>query len=346
MGDQATNAVVAMALGTVVAVVLLAPTAAYQYRLDGRLQPKDLAVLLGGAVYGLALWTYTLLPMPAPGTYRCKAARLDPTESLRQIGQGPDLLRDPAFQQVALNVLLFVPLGYLLRVIARRGVVVATLAGAGTSLLVEVTQRTGVWGVYDCAYRQFDTLDLVVNTLGAVGGSLLAFVFLDRRDDSTPPLPTTISLGRRVVGMLSDVLFGVVVGGAVAAVYRGWGLHGPGAFDRDVQTALLFGVPLAVEVVSVVVSGRSVGDHVVAVRPAGPRAGSVPERLLTLFVGLVPVYVVALLATTTSAWVALLLVPLGAVHVVAAWRTEQHRGLTHAVAGLDLRIAAEERIDA
>ena len=50
MGDQATNALVAIVLGTVLAVLLLIPTAAVQYRLDGRLGPLDLTILvtLGG----------------------------------------------------------------------------------------------------------------------------------------------------------------------------------------------------------------------------------------------------------------------------------------------------------
>ena len=76
MSDQTTNALIAIALGSVLAVVLLIPVAAVQYRLDGRLGPKDLAILLTAAVYALALWTYTLLPMPAEDTYPCKGVQL------------------------------------------------------------------------------------------------------------------------------------------------------------------------------------------------------------------------------------------------------------------------------
>ncbi len=69
-------------------MLLFVPTAAYQYRLDGCLAPRDLVVLLSGAIYGLALWTYTLLPMPATDDYRCKGRNLDPLDSLRAIGGG------------------------------------------------------------------------------------------------------------------------------------------------------------------------------------------------------------------------------------------------------------------
>ena len=122
MGDQATNALVAIVLGTFLAVVLLIPTAAVQYRLDGRLGPRDLAVLVTSAIYSLAIWTYTLLPMPVDGTFACQGSQLKVLGSFALI-HVPDhggplaLLREPAFLQIALNVLLFVPLGYFVRVI-------------------------------------------------------------------------------------------------------------------------------------------------------------------------------------------------------------------------------------
>src|SRR5262245_25152425 len=72
VGDQGTNALVALILGSAVAVLLFIPVAAVQYRRDGRLGPGALAVLAGAAVYGVALWTYTLLPLPDVGDYACQ----------------------------------------------------------------------------------------------------------------------------------------------------------------------------------------------------------------------------------------------------------------------------------
>jgi glycopeptide antibiotics resistance protein len=226
VGDQATNALVAIAFGSVLAVLLLIPTAAVQYRLDGRLGPLDLTILVTSAIYALAIWTYTLLPMPADHTFACKGSQLRVLGSLGLI-HVPDrggplaLLREPAFLQIVLNVLLFVPLGYFLRVILHRGVVVATLAGLGLSLLVELTQKTGVWHLYSCAYRLFDVDDLIVNTLGATIGSLLSILVVRRRRPHVV-MPTTVSFGRRVVGFTSDVLFIALAGAAAAVAFRGW----------------------------------------------------------------------------------------------------------------------------
>lgn len=341
MSDQATNALLAVGLGTLVAIVLLVPVAAYQYRLDGRLQASDLAILLSGAVYGLALWTYTLLPVPPEGDYDCKGRQLDPLGSLGAVDlAGPaTLLRDPAFLQVALNVLLFVPLGYYVRQVLGRGVVVATLLGLGISLLIETTQLTGVWSLYDCAYRLFDVDDLMVNTLGAVGGSLLSAIFVRRRERADP-LPTRITFGRRLVGMVSDVLFVVIAGALVALAYRGWCYVTSAAVDRDVQTWLQFGLPFLVEAVSVLTVGRTVGEHVVSVRAVARRPRLVVvSRVVKLATGVAPLLALALLG---GWWAAALLPSYLVATVVAAWRSVDHRGLSHQLAGMDLRIASEE----
>ena len=49
MGDQGSNALTALILGSVVAVLLFIPVAAVQYRRDGRLGPGDLAVVVDPA---------------------------------------------------------------------------------------------------------------------------------------------------------------------------------------------------------------------------------------------------------------------------------------------------------
>ncbi|MFN7225378.1 MAG: VanZ family protein [Paracoccaceae bacterium] len=49
----------------------------------------------------------------------------------------------------------------------------ALVFGAVLTLSVELTQLTGIWGLYPCAYRQFNVDDLMLNTLGVVAGVML-----------------------------------------------------------------------------------------------------------------------------------------------------------------------------
>src|SRR5690606_27048173 len=85
-------------------------------------------------------------------------------------------LTHPAMLQLLFNVLLFIPLGFFVRVLAGRGIFTALFVGFGVSLLVETTQLTGVWGVYPCAFRFFDVGDLTTNTLGALLGAVFGLV--------------------------------------------------------------------------------------------------------------------------------------------------------------------------
>ncbi len=346
VSDQVLNAVVATVLGSVLAVLLLAPVAAREYRRDGRLGPDDLALLVSGAIYALAVWTYTLLPMPA-GDHVCVGRQTTPFATIREIRPAPGdslvtLVHDPAFLQVALNVLLFVPLGFYVRRLLGQGVLVATVVGLALSLAVETTQVTGVWGLYDCAYRVFDVDDLLVNTAGAAVGSLLSALVV-RRHDEPAALPTSISLGRRWIGMASDVLFVVVVGAAAGTAFRAWHLHvlhrPVEEIDLAAQAAVQWGIPGIVEAALVLGSGRTVGEWVVAVRTR-PR-GQIPvgwARALKFALGVGPFVV---LGWASPDWALLAMLAHAALTAAAAVPGREHRGLANAAAGLDLEVAQD-----
>jgi glycopeptide antibiotics resistance protein len=350
VSDQATNALVAVVLGSVLAVVLLIPVAAVQYRLDGRLGPRDLAILLAAAVYALALWTYTLLPMPAEDSYPCQGSQLRPFGSLGLIRLPEDgpaaLLRDPAFLQIALNVLLFVPLGYFVRLVLHRGVVVATLLGLAVSLLIELTQRTGVWNLYDCAYRLFDVDDLVVNTLGATVGSLISLLLVRRRRPDVV-LPTHLSFGRRLVGFACDLLFVVMLGAASGLAFRAWHLYvldrPLASLDIEAQSLLQWAVPFTAEALMVLIGGRTVGELVVSTRAvARRRAWTAPARVVKLATGVGPLFLLAPLDPGVAVG---LFAAYAVLTVGFAWRTAGHRGLSHVLSGMDLRIGDQEAED-
>lgn len=228
MSDQLTPAILAILLSLVLGIVLFVPFVAVQYRREGRLTLGQTALWGSFLVYGLALWTYTLLPLPHPDTVTCVGTQLRPLQFVADIRSFPhgslgELRHNPAFLQVALNVLLFVPLGFFLRLGWRRGIVISTLAGFGVSLLIELTQLTGVWGIYPCAFRFFDVDDLLANTGGALLGSVLSLVakpWLPSRS-AVPPVPRPVTAGRRLVAMVCDALAvslaGMLIGGSVNA---------------------------------------------------------------------------------------------------------------------------------
>ncbi|MGV2644810.1 teicoplanin resistance protein VanZ, partial [Clostridium perfringens] len=84
------------------------------------------------------------------------------------------LFKERAFLQVVFNVFLVVPFGMFLRYYARASWVTCLVASFGLSLFFEVTQVTGIYGIYDHPYRLFDVDDLLLNTMGGMIGFVLA----------------------------------------------------------------------------------------------------------------------------------------------------------------------------
>ena len=104
---------VAILVGAGLAFLGFIPLAAYRYRKAGRLRLVDLLTLLVVLVYSVALWSYTLIPLPESATYQCVNANLRPFQFIADIAanQHPPLSNN-AFLQVAFNVVLFMPLGF------------------------------------------------------------------------------------------------------------------------------------------------------------------------------------------------------------------------------------------
>lgn len=278
MDDQLRNGILAVLAGGVVGVVAFVPFVAISYRRQGRLTPWRAALWAAALVYFWAIWTYTLLPLPDTASMRCAGVNLDPwafVDDARGAARRPGpFLTDPAILQLLLNVLLFVPLGFLLRVLGGRGILVAFAVGLGVSVVIETTQLTGVWGIYPCAYRVFDVDDMLTNTLGAVVGSLLALVVparhrgADRAADADLPRPVTRR--RRMLGMLCDALGSALVIGGTGAAVQLWleFVVGDQAATDDGMLASVVGVAAGTGLWLVVIlaTGRSIGDIAVRVR--------------------------------------------------------------------------------
>ena len=330
----------AVFFGGLLAVAAFVPVAAHRYRTAGRLRPLDVIVLLLVATYAMALWTYTLVPVPENDDFRCVGANVRPFAFVADIAaDGRSPLHNRAFLQVAFNIVLFLPLGFFLRALTRRGAVAATLIGLATSLAIELTQRTGIWGLYHCAYRTFDVDDLMLNTVGALAGSLLAIPMLGLLRRRRPaPRVTRVTLGRRWTGMSVDLLVITGVGVVLTIGWRAVALYLlEWEFDRLpgwVDQLLLTGVPLLVEAYWVLRNGRTVGEDVVRLEPVAAAGGTARARWIKLAAGVGGYLLLSsdLLGVAPAGQLFALATALGAI------RSRDHRGLSHALAGMELRI--------
>jgi glycopeptide antibiotics resistance protein len=339
--------VIAFGLGTVLAIAGLVPWAALEYRRHGRLGVRRGLLAFGTLVYALALVTYTLLPLPDDVAAVCRVAARPQLQPFTFVGDvvreggisGPrSLLANPAVAQVLLNVLLFVPLGALVRhaVLRRRvvaGLLVGGAAGFVLSLLIEFTQLTGDWFLYPCAYRLFDVDDLRANTAGALIGTFFAPVIgllagSAREEPIRGPRPVTA--GRRFFGILADVLAIWFTTGLLTSVTS----VGLALADVRDDNALAIGLGItasfvapALQLVIVLVSGRTFGEHVVRLRPVPVPGGG--ARLVRWALGSGGWSALTASGLPLSGLVAF---ALALAAVIGVWATRDRRGFASAVA--------------
>lgn len=118
-----------------------------------------------------------------------------------------------AFLQVIFNIFLTIPFGMFLRYYFRvrwgSGLILSFLL----SLFFETTQLTGIYGIYDHAYRIFDIDDLLCNTLGGMLGFMIAewiakrLPRIEHLDLHIDRSSKRVSYTRRAVAFMIDLFF-------------------------------------------------------------------------------------------------------------------------------------------
>ncbi|MDN3312028.1 VanZ family protein [Microbacterium oryzae] len=349
MQQQVLLGTLAIGAGVVVGVALFIPFVIISYRTRGRLSARRLLVSFTALVYFCAIWTYTLLPLPAPEAIICSGTNLNPLAFVDDIAgalaRPGTTLTDPAVLQLVLNVALFAPLGFFLRVLAGRRILAAVLMGLAVSALIEATQLTGVWGLYPCAYRVFDVDDLLTNTTGAALGSLAALIVPARlvrpRSDADADAPRPVTRVRRLLAILCDGIGHVIVAFVVAVGVRAGLIYGL----QDDKLALgplpgvVGGVTAAlIWLVLILVSGQSVGDFAVQLRYSGSPLPRPIAHTLRALGGVTGYALLSLLPDPLSLSANVLAI----VSLVLVFTTRDARGLPGVLSGQQLSDAREQ----
>jgi hypothetical protein len=231
-----------------------------------------------------------------------------------------------------------------------RSLPVAVAVGVGTSLLIETTQFTGIWGIYSCAHRLADIDDILANSVGGLVGGLLAPIVLSwmpseqtfraARGNARP-----ITTRRRWLGMAIDFALYSAVGSVLLVCYRVILLVATGevppvpnifeaALGSLVPAMLIFVAPAARR------SGASLGQTAVWLVPYWTQSASVGRRIFrgASVGGLYGVLTFAShLPVGFSPVAGAVSIALGAAAVVAVPLTRGRAGLSGLLTGATMR---------
>jgi len=342
-------AVLAVFFGSALAFVLLTPFVYRSYRRRGELGFWPTVLAFGSLVYGLALVAYVLFPIPSIDAAWCSAhtalthPQLNPLEFVHDVAKYPGVLGNRAVQQLVFNVMLFIPLGAYLRHYTRRNPVTIIAIGFGVSLLIELTQLTGNWFLFECPYRLFDVDDLLTNTTGTAVGLLFAPLLglLDRpRTTVTAEQPRPVTAWRRLLGMVVDFVAVTAFGGTLAIlvnlVYTA--VTGEWIEDGVVNLVLTTWLPVVLLLVLPALSRRqaTIGQLAVRLRRVRPDGGPVRGRMVVaLLTGTAGYLIYYSLADYVAAFQSLAqLLPLATFIIVLA--RKDRAGLSGLVSGLQI----------
>ncbi len=330
----------AVYLFPILVLVVMLPVAFVSYRRRGRAGGWTTLVFYGFLFYLLAAFMQTVIPLPSDPAGYCavRSYASDPQlrpfhfiEVVQRRGGGDWSLRgmldNPALWSTGLNAILLLPLGFFARYLNGMRFMAATAVGFGTSLLFELTQLTGLWFIYPCAYRLFSVDDLILNTAGAslgwlIAGPLTRLLPALQPDRDRRRYATRVTATRRLFALLTDALgFAVLTGFVVGLVVLFGGAAGAAL---PVVAVLGLGWFWAVPTLT----GSTVGKRAMLLRierSDGRRAG--PFALLVRYGVLLSPLWLFWLALSIDDWDVFahpvqLLVPLGAVLsllVVGIW---------------------------
>ncbi|WP_098749488.1 VanZ family protein [Paenibacillus sp. EZ-K15] len=300
---------VAIAICFLLAFILTLPWAVYQYRKHGYFSFWRTLLILSFIFYGLSAFFLVIFPIPSA---RNNCASIDPGaifiqnrpfQFIRDIQRESgfhwavpssyiDLLTTRAFYQMFFNVLLLFPLGVFLRYFFKGKAkwFHAALMGFSVSLFFEITQRTALFGFFECPYRIFDVDDLMTNTVGTVLGFILAPMFL-----VLIPSRETLSeqshffnnqrkatFGAQLMEVLLNIIFARMITNFIFGL-----LKRPGVLVDEIIFAIVFFVVMVV--IPVIWKGHTVGSKIVRMRllpEKGNWLGSLSRRYIIVYMPL------------------------------------------------------------
>lgn len=174
-----------------IAFLFTFPYMLYQYRKFGAIPALRTIIVYSCILYLMSAYFLVILPLPPideVAHYTTPTMQLVPFQFIvewinethivwNDIHTYIEIINNPVIYQVLYNILMTLPFGIYLRYYFKRNLLETIAFTFLLSLFFELTQLTGLYGIYPRAYRLFDIDDLIINTLGGLLGYAITPLF-------------------------------------------------------------------------------------------------------------------------------------------------------------------------
>ena len=265
----------------IIALLFTIPYMIKQYHKFGAIPFLRTFIVYSFILYLLTSWFMVILPLPKIETVSKMTGpwmQLVPFNGLVEIIRYTNFnlfdistyistLKSPLVYTVLFNFFLTLPFGVYLRYYFNRKWWEVIVISFLLSLFFEVTQLSGLFGIYPRPYRLFDVDDLIVNTLGGFLGFLITPLFekflpsRDSLDEKSYEKGKIVSFPRKSVATLIDfVLISIVTFS---------GILNNDYLDLSIYSLIIL---LYFMIFTIIFRGRTIGKFIVGIKLVDSRS--------------------------------------------------------------------------
>ena len=209
----------------IIALLITLPYILYNYHKYGSISFMRTIIVYSFILYLINIFFLVILPLPKIEyvmTLKTPKYQLIPFQFINDINSTIhidnfasfiELFKNRAFLQVLFNIAMTIPFGIYLRYYFNAPLIKSVVITFCLSLFFEITQLTGLYGIYPRSYRLFDIDDLMLNTFGGYIGfilePLISSILPSRQkiDEKSYIKGFKIGIVRRALAFFIDIFF-------------------------------------------------------------------------------------------------------------------------------------------
>lgn len=263
-----------------VAFILTIPFLIFQYRKYGAIPVVKSLVFYSFILYIITSYFMVILPLPSMkyvSQLETDTMQLIPFQFIKDIMETiPSnintleefikIFNVSTVYIVIFNFFLTLPYGVYLRYYFNKKWYQTIILTFILSLFFELTQLSGLYGIYPRPYRLFDVDDLIINTLGGLFGHIITpffMLFLPTNQELESQSYTkgkNVTILRRVIAVLIDIIFISIISIIIKILLF---------YTTLTKYSTLISVLLYYIFVPILFSGQTIGKNIVKLKIVG-----------------------------------------------------------------------------